>query len=132
MNTYNTPVSRTSYVQDTAFFLQDKWAASRRFTFNIGLRVEKFRGWQPEVCQVQTQFVAGQCFGALEDAPNWLDPSPRIGVSTTCRATGARLSRSAPAATTSARPPATSTAESVSVTNDTRSWRDDNGDRIRR
>ena len=27
VNTYNTPVSRTSYVQDTALFLQDKWSA---------------------------------------------------------------------------------------------------------
>ncbi len=111
VNTYNTPVSRTSYVQDTAFFVQDKWAASRKLTLNIGLRMEKFRGWQPEVCQVQTQFVAGQCFGALEDVPNWLDPSPRIRrSSTTCRATGARRSKSAPAATTSARPRATSIA----------------------
>ena len=27
VNTYNTPVSRTSYVQDTAMFVQDKWSA---------------------------------------------------------------------------------------------------------
>ena len=64
VNTYNTPVSRTSYVQDTAMFVQDKWSATRKLTINLGLRIEKFRGWQPEVCQVQTQFVAGQCFAA--------------------------------------------------------------------
>ena len=59
VNTYNTPVSRTSYVQDTAVFVQDKWSATRKLTFNVGLRIEKFRGWQPEVCQVETQFVGG-------------------------------------------------------------------------
>jgi Carboxypeptidase regulatory-like domain len=79
VNTYNTPVSRTAYVQDTALFVQDKWSATRKLTLNLGLRLEKFRGWQPEVCQVQTQFVGGQCFGAIEDVPDWLDPSPRFG-----------------------------------------------------
>jgi hypothetical protein len=80
VNTYNTPVSRTSYVQDTAVFAQDKWSISRKITLNAGVRVEKFRGWQPEVCQVQTTFVAAQCFAALEDVPDWLDPSPRLGL----------------------------------------------------
>ncbi len=78
VNTYNTPVSRTSYVQDTALFVQDKWSASRKLTLNIGVRLEKFSGWQPETCQVETQFVAGQCFAALEDVPGLAGPVAAI------------------------------------------------------
>jgi hypothetical protein len=131
VNTYNTPVSRTSYVQDTAFFAQDKWSVSRRLTVNLGLRIEKFRGWQPEVCQVQTQFVAGQCFAALEDVPNWLDPSPRLGVIYDVQGDG----RTAIKVGVSRYNIGTATGHidrvnPVGVTSDTRTWRDDNGDRI--
>jgi hypothetical protein len=131
VNTYNTPVSRTSYVQDTAVFVQDKWSASRRLTINLGLRVEKFRGWQPEVCQVQTQFVAGQCFAALEDVPNWLDPSPRLGAIYDIHGDG----RAAIKVGVSRYNIGTATGHidrvnPVTVTNDTRPWRDDNRDLI--
>jgi hypothetical protein len=131
VNTYNTPVSRTSYVQDTAVFVQDKWSATRKLTLNIGLRVEKFRGWQPEVCQVQTQFVAGQCFAALDDVPDWLDPSPRFGAIYDIQGNG----RTAIKVGAGRYNIGTATGHidrvnPVSVTNDTRSWRDDNGDLI--
>ena len=131
VNTYNTPVARTSYVQDTAVFVQDKWSASRRITVNMGLRVEKFRGWQPEVCQVQTQFVQGQCFGAIDDVPDWLDPSPRFGLIYDVEGNG----RTAIKVGASRYNIGTATGHidrvnPVNVTSDNRSWRDDNGDRI--
>jgi hypothetical protein len=131
VNTYNTPVSRTAYVQDTAVFVQDKWSATRKLTINMGLRVEKFRGWQPEVCQVQTQFVAGQCFAPIEDVPNWLDPSPRFGAIYDIHGDG----RAAIKVGVGRYNIGTATGHvdrvnPVDVTNDTRSWRDDNGDRI--
>ena len=131
VNTYNTPVSRTSYVQDTAFFVQDKWSISRKLTVNAGLRMEKFRGWQPEVCQVQTQFVAGQCFAALEDVPDWFDPSPRFGLIYDVQGDG----RTAIKVGASRYNIGTATGHidrvnPVSVTSDTRSWVDSNGDRI--
>jgi hypothetical protein len=131
VNTYNTPVSRTSYVQDTAVFVQDKWSATRRLTINLGLRLEKFRGWQPEVCQVETQFVAGQCFGAIEDVPDWLDPSPRMGAIWDIHGDG----RAAIKVGVSRYNIGTATGHidrvnPVDVTNDTRSWNDANGDRI--
>ncbi len=129
VNTYNTPVSRTAYVQDTAVFVQDKWAATRKLTLNLGLRVEKFRGWQPEVCQVQTQFVGGQCFGAIEDVPDWLDPSPRFGAIYDIQGDG----RTAIKVGAGRYNIGTATGHidrvnPVSVTNDTRSWVDANGD----
>ena len=131
VNTYNTPVARTSYVQDTAFFVQDKWAATRKLTINLGLRVEKFRGWQPEVCQVETQFVRGQCFAAIEDVPDWLDPSPRLGLIYDIYGDG----RAAIKVGASRYNIGTATGHidrvnPVDVTNDTRSWIDANGDRI--
>jgi len=131
VNTYNTPVARTSYVQDTAFFVQDKWAATRKLTINLGLRVEKFRGWQPEVCQVETQFVRGQCFAAIEDVPDWLDPSPRLGLIYDIHGDG----RAAIKVGASRYNIGTATGHidrvnPVDVTNDTRSWIDANGDRI--
>jgi len=131
VNTYNTPVSRTSYVQDTAVFLQDKWSVSRKLTVNAGLRIEKFRGWQPEVCQVQTQFVNGQCFGAIEDVPDWLDPSPRLGLIYDVQGDG----RTAIKVGASRYNIGTATGHidrinPVSVTSDTRRWDDTNNDRI--
>jgi hypothetical protein len=131
VNTYNTPVSRTSYVQDTAVFAQDKWSISRKITLNAGVRVEKFRGWQPEVCQVQTTFVAAQCFAALEDVPDWLDPSPRLGLIYDVQGDG----RTAVKFGASRYNIGTATGHidrvnPVSVTSDTRLWRDANGDRI--
>jgi hypothetical protein len=118
-------------VQDTAVFVQDKWSATRRLTINLGLRLEKFRGWQPEVCQVETQFVAGQCFGAIEDVPDWLDPSPRMGAIWDIHGDG----RAAIKVGVSRYNIGTATGHidrvnPVDVTNDTRSWNDANGDRI--
>jgi outer membrane receptor protein involved in Fe transport len=77
VNTYNTPTNNLAFIQDTAVFLQDKWTPLRRLTVNVGLRVEKQTGWQPEVCQVQTIFIDARCFDALEDVPNFFDPAPR-------------------------------------------------------
>jgi hypothetical protein len=131
VNTYNTPVSRTAYVQDTAVFLQDKWSATRKLTLNLGFRIEKFRGWQPETCQVQTQFVAGQCFAAIEDVPDWLDPSPRFGAIYDIYGDG----RAAIKVGASRYNIGTATGHidrvnPVDVTSDTRRWDDANGDRI--
>jgi hypothetical protein len=131
VNTYNTPVARTSYVQDTAIFVQDKWSASRKLTLNLGLRIEKFRGWQPEVCQVQTQFVAGQCFGAIEDVPDWLDSSPRFGAIYDIYGDGrAAIKVGAGRYNIGTATGHIDRVNPVDVTNDTRAWADANGDRI--
>jgi Carboxypeptidase regulatory-like domain len=131
VNTYNTPTTNISFVQDTAFFVQDKWAATRKLTLNLGLRLEKFRGWQPEVCQVQTQFIAGQCFAALENVPNWLDPSPRFGAIYDIRGDGKTAIKVGAGRYNIGT--ATGHINRVNpnrVTNDTRSWNDANGDLI--
>jgi hypothetical protein len=80
---------------------------------------------------VETQFVAGQCFGAIEDVPDWLDPSPRFGAIYDIHGDG----RAAIKAGVSRYNIGTATGHidrvnPVDITNDTRQWIDANGDRI--
>jgi hypothetical protein len=129
VNTYNTPVSRTAYVQDTAAFIQDKWAATRKLSLSLGFRLEKFRGWQPETCQVQTKFVNAQCFPALEDVPNWLDPSPRFGAIYDIQGDGrTAIKFGAGRYNIGTATGHIDRVNPVSVTSDTRSWVDSNND----
>ena len=44
---------------------------------NLGLRFETTYGWQPAACQVDTIFVTGQCFPAIEGAPDFKSLVPR-------------------------------------------------------
>jgi hypothetical protein len=131
VNTYNTPNSNVDYIKDSVVYVQDKWTPVRRITVNVGLRLEKEVGWQPAVCQVETIFIAGQCFAAIKGVPDFFDPAPRsavifdlfgngrtavkIGASRYNIGTGSGI-------TTRINPNRT--------TNDTRSWNDSNNDLI--
>ena len=86
VNTYNVPITSTSTkipvaytpaYRDTGFYIQDKWTPARRLTVNVGLRYETNYGWQPASCQVQTIFVAQQCFGEIKGAPDFKAFAPR-------------------------------------------------------
>jgi hypothetical protein len=77
---YNTPVRAAQRQLDNALFIQDSWRASRKVTLNLGLRLQKSRGWIPEGCQAETIFIGEQCFGRIDNVPNWLDLSPRFGL----------------------------------------------------
>jgi hypothetical protein len=131
VNTYNTPSSNVAFILDTAMFVQDKWRPTRKLTVNLGLRLEKLTGWQPEVCQVETIFIAGRCFDALNDVPRWFDPAPRLGAIYDIFGDG----RSAIKVGVSRYNIGTASGHSGRVnpnrvTNDTRPWNDTNGDRI--
>jgi Carboxypeptidase regulatory-like domain len=86
VNTYNVPITSTtsripvayepSY-RDNGLYVQDKWAMTRRLTVNLGLRFETTYGWQPAACQVETTFVAAQCFPAINGAPDFKALVPR-------------------------------------------------------
>jgi hypothetical protein len=130
VNTYNTPSQNVAFILDTAMFVQDKWRPTRKLTFNLGLRLEKLRGWQPAVCQVETIFIAGRCFDELKDVPRWFDPAPRFGAIYDLFGNG----RSAIKFGVSRYNIGTASGHSSRVnpnrvTNDTRPW-NDNGDRI--
>jgi len=79
VNTYNTPTVTENYTLDQAIYVQDKWAATKRLTLNLGLRLQKSNGWVPAGCQEQTIFVAARCFDRVDNVPDWLDLAPRFG-----------------------------------------------------
>src|SRR5581483_7175641 len=51
VNTYNTPIVTANYTLDQAWYVQDKWAVTKRLTLNLGLRLQKSNGWVPAGCQ---------------------------------------------------------------------------------
>ena len=61
-------------------FVQDKWTPGRRLTIQMGARLDRTRSWQPETCQPETIFIAGSCFPAINDTPDWLDFVPRLAL----------------------------------------------------
>jgi hypothetical protein len=77
---YSTPSYLESFWRDHGFYVQDKWAVSRKLTLNLGLRVQKSNGWIPEQCQAQGAFVQAQCFDRISDTPDWLDVAPRFSL----------------------------------------------------
>jgi hypothetical protein len=80
VNTYNTPVSSVTLDREQGFYIQDKWRPSRKLTLNLGLRFETNYGWMPATCQQQTDFIAAQCFDAINGAPDWKAVNPRFSV----------------------------------------------------
>jgi hypothetical protein len=78
VNTYNTPVSSVTLDREQGFYIQDKWRPARKWTFNLGLRFESNYGWMPATCQQQTDFIAAQCFDAIDGAPDWKALNPRF------------------------------------------------------
>ena len=89
VNTYNVPITSTSSripvayepsYKDHGLYVQDKWTPTRKLTLNLGLRFETTYGWQPGACQVETMFVAAQCFGDINGAPDFKALVPRASV----------------------------------------------------
>ena len=80
VNTWNTPVSSVTQDREQGLYIQDKWRPTRKLTVNMGLRFETNYGWMPETCQVQTVFIAAQCFDAIKGAPDWKAVNPRFSI----------------------------------------------------
>jgi Carboxypeptidase regulatory-like domain len=131
VNTYNTPVDYTLYTASHALYIQDKWRPLRNLTLNLGLRFETSYGWQPETCQVETVFVAGQCFPAIEGAPDWKAFAPRLSAVYDLFGDGRTALKMA--ANRYEVPPGVSFVAMVNplaITSDTRSWTDANADLV--
>jgi hypothetical protein len=80
VQTYNTPVSSITLDREQGLYVQDRWRPTRKITLNMGLRFETNYGWMPETCQVQTDFIAAQCFDAIDGAPDWNALNPRFQI----------------------------------------------------
>lgn len=80
VNTYNTPTLSTPKTHEHAVYVQDRWRPASRLTVNLGARFETFYGWindGGELCQVETVFIAGQCFPGVTGATDWKSPTFR-------------------------------------------------------
>jgi hypothetical protein len=80
VQTYNTPVSSVTLDREQGLYVQDKWRPTRKLTLNMGLRFETNYGWMPETCQPRTDFIAAQCFAAIDGAPDWKALNPRFSI----------------------------------------------------
>ena len=82
VRTYNTPTTNNNRAADHAIYFQDRWTPHRKWTLNLGVRVESTYGRQFHedgfVCQATTIFIQGQCFAASEGVPDFLDVAPRL------------------------------------------------------
>jgi hypothetical protein len=131
VNTYNTPTDTELWEDNHSVYAQDKWRLSRKLTINAGLRLQKTTGTSPAACQPETIFVAGQCFSEIKNVPHFLDLTPRVAViydlfgngRTAIKATVNRYVNALGI-------PYTARVNPIRVTNDTRTWNDQNGDRI--
>jgi outer membrane receptor protein involved in Fe transport len=129
VNTYNTLVNYAQYNNDHAVYIQDRWTPLKKLTLNLGLRYESFYGYQPAACQPQTPWVAGQCFPAIEGAPDFSGVVPRVSAVYDVFGNGRTAVKIA--ANRYYMPQGVSLITRINplvVTNGTRSWRDTNAD----
>ena len=80
VNTYNTPIGYSNRDSEHAVYIQDKWTPIRRLAMTLGLRYETNYGWQFDSCQPTTQFIQGQCYPAINGAPDFKNVAPRFSV----------------------------------------------------
>ena len=129
VNTYNTPFAFEEWDRDQAFYVQDKWTPVHRLVLNLGLRVESNYGWQPVTCQPQTTFVQAQCFGDITGAPAFTGVAPRFSAvydlfgdgKTALKVSANRYDQPINITIVQRLNP-------VGQVNDTRTWKDANGD----
>ena len=131
VNTYNTPTKFQIVVDQHALFVQDKWRPVRKLTLNLGLRFETSYGWRPAECQVQTQFIAAQCFPEQRGVPDFKGLVPRLSAIYDLFGDGrTALKFSANQYRVPADRGFAEVVNPIRLANDTRSWTDANSDRI--
>jgi carboxypeptidase family protein len=134
VNTYNTPAIYTRYLNEHAAFIQDKWTPFQKLTLNAGLRFETAYGWiasgdmetadrGQQLCQTQTLFIQGQCFPAVDAAPDFKSLAPRLSAIYDLRGDGrTALKLSANRYTVPSGVGFADRINPIKVTSDTRPW----------
>ena len=131
VNTYNTPLAFQEWDRDQAFYIQDKWTPVRRLVLNLGVRFESNYGWQPATCQTNTIFVQPQCFAEINGAPDFKAITPRFSAVYDLFGDGkTALKLSANRHDQPINITIVQRLNPVGIVNDTRTWRDANGDGI--
>jgi len=74
----NAPVSQAGKVNQLSGYFQDQWSIGRRFTLNVGLRIETIEGWYPEGSSGGVN-VTKQTFPVTRDVLNFTNMAPRLG-----------------------------------------------------
>ena len=129
VSTYNTPVTTLQDVVEHGLFVQDRWTPARKLTFNLGLRLDRTTSRQAATCQVETIFIAGRCFDAIEKIPNWTDVSPRVAAIYDIFGDGrSAIKVGANRYMVGIGSGTIDLVNPIRVTNDTRSWNDANRD----
>jgi hypothetical protein len=130
VNTYNTPTSTPLGLIEHAIYVQDKWAVSRKLTLNAGLRFQTANGGVPARCQVETVFIAGQCWPEQANVTDFQSFTPRFSVVYDLFGNGMTAVKFSVnqyvfgiGTSVSAR------LDPIRLASDTRSWNDANGDK---
>ena len=64
--------------REVALYAQDNWTVSR-WTLNLGLRYDSFRGYIPAQHMPAGTYVPARDFAAVDNVPKWKDLAPRLG-----------------------------------------------------
>jgi hypothetical protein len=130
VNTYNTPTSTPLGLMEHALYIQDKWALSRKLTVNAGLRFQTANGGVPARCQVETVFIAGQCWPEQEDVTDFQNFTPRFSIVYDVFGNGmTAVKLSANRYVVGIGTSVSTRLDPIRQANDTRLWTDRNGDK---
>jgi hypothetical protein len=84
VKTFNSPTLYNRHTREEALYVQDKWRPAHKLTLNLGLRFATMYGWLNDgtspLCQVQTVYIAGQCFPAVKGVPDFKSVVPRFAL----------------------------------------------------
>ena len=77
----NLPLSQRSMIRNLSFYGQDAWALNNRLTFNLGVRFENFKAWNPAQGAPAGRFFSERQYPEVQDIPNFSILVPRVGAS---------------------------------------------------
>lgn len=131
LTVWATPYERQERLNPSpSLFAQDQWTFSR-FTLNYGLRLDYLNASIPPQTVAETLMVPARSFDAVEDVPNWLDISPRFGMSWDVfgnRRTALKMALGRYVASQALAIAIANNPINTSVTSANRTWTDHNGD----